>query len=300
MKFYLTLILCFFSKIAFSQAGQAGSPIEPKGIDVFGNVGKGDPGSSSSGNSGSGGGRGGKSGGKSGSSSKSPKASKAPGVTTVSPTLILELEEILVTYDYLDNPIISIVDKNALIHKLQLLEGKAGIDKRRADKIHIRSIIDKVQRGIGVQKADVSSPQIDRVSFEINKPSITHNINVTLAQGTFPGLKFIVPGKITNASGLVGEVLLRFYFPDGQVLKANPQETHYKDLDNSVVSGSGLFIFNSDNLKLEDRVFVIPYHALNLQPTGYQKTYNIKANVSVYINSVEIKISEFYPISFKF
>jgi hypothetical protein len=107
-----------------------------------------------------------------------------------------------------------------------------------------------------------------------------------------------VPGEILNAQGQILHVEVKFNFTNGPPLYANPQETIYRDFAGLVATGTAARTVGSAREALGARAIVIPYYALNFQPTGYQRQYDLTFIALVYLGNRMLVQS--VPIDFWF
>lgn len=144
------------------------------------------------------------------------------------------------------------------------------------------------------------SPQAISVSANLLSPVVTHNQWVQTPIGPQPGMIIRIPGNITNGLGAYGQLILRFYLPNGQPLLANPQESVYRDVHGLVAVGTqrGPIIHNPANLGLY--WISIPYYALNFNPTGGMMTYQVNVQATLYINEYEKVKSQMTPMFIKY
>ena len=115
-----------------------------------------------------------------------------------------------------------------------------------------------------------------------------HRANVPHAGGglTGPGLMFRASGQLTLGRSADVQLVLYFTFPDGTWLFANFQEQHYRAGGDQIATGSEHVV--ADGSVELGTVFIkpIPYYALNLVPTGYQTTYLVMAQATVFVDGV--------------
>jgi len=139
------------------------------------------------------------------------------------------------------------------------------------------------------------SPEAISVSANLLQPVVAHNQLVQSPIGMQPGMVIRIPGDITN-----GQLVLRFYLPNGQPLLANPLESFYRDVHGLVAAGTqrGKIVNNPANL--EQHWLSIPYYALNFQPTGGMMTYQINVQATLYINEYEKVKSQMTPMVIRY
>ncbi len=144
------------------------------------------------------------------------------------------------------------------------------------------------------------SPEAVSVSANLLQPIVVHNQWVQSPSGMHPGMIIRIPGNITNGVGAYGQLVLRFYLPNGQPLLANPLESFYRDVHGLVAAGTqrGQIVNNPANL--EQHWLSIPYYALNFQPSGGMMTYQINVQATLYINEYEKVKSQMTPMVIKY
>jgi hypothetical protein len=121
----------------------------------------------------------------------------------------------------------------------------------------------------------------------LNLPQVAHNQFVQSPIGFVPGMIINVPGEINNAKGDSAQLVVRFYFPNGKPLLANPQEMIFRDINGLAAVGTPILPVQNDPAKTEVVSLGIPYYALNFRPTGGQMTYDVQAVATIYINQFE-------------
>ena len=133
---------------------------------------------------------------------------------------------------------------------------------------------------------------------QLGRPTYVHDVTVPSPRGPVLGMEIFVPGEILNAQGQLLHVEVKFNFTNGPPLYANPQETVYRDFAGLVATGTGARTVGSAREALGARAIVIPYYALNFQPTGYQRHYDLTFIALVYLGNRMLVQS--IPIDFGF
>ena len=133
---------------------------------------------------------------------------------------------------------------------------------------------------------------------QLGRPTYVHDVTVPSPRGPVLGMEIFVPGEILNAQGGILHVEVKFNFTNGPPLYANPQETVYRDFAGLVATGTGARTVGSAREALGARAIVIPYYALNFQPTGYQRHYDLTFIALVYLGNRMLVQS--IPIDFGF
>src|SRR5260370_746560 len=72
---------------------------------------------------------------------------------------------------------------------------------------------------------------------------------------------------------------------NGPPLYANAKESVYRDLAGLVATGTGARTVGTAREALGATPIVIPYYALNFQPTGYQRHYDLTFIALVYLGN---------------
>jgi len=133
------------------------------------------------------------------------------------------------------------------------------------------------------------------------------NPTVQLGHPTFapngarvPGLRITPAGTVSNAKGRMGQVIIRFTNPQGNPLIANPAEMAFRDVNGLVAVGSNIFPIAADQFNLAAATFVIPEYALNFPPTNYNRSYNVGAVLSIYVDGFEVSRSPATRFPFRY
>jgi hypothetical protein len=111
-------------------------------------------------------------------------------------------------------------------------------------------------------------------------------------------MEIYVPGEILNAQGQIVHVEVKFNFVNGPPLYANAKESVYRDFAGLVATGTGARMVGTAREALGAQPIVIPYYALNFQPTGYQRHYDLTFIALVYLGNRMLVQS--VPIDFGF
>ncbi|MDF3029023.1 MAG: papain family cysteine protease [Fluviicola sp.] len=145
-------------------------------------------------------------------------------------------------------------------------------------------------------------PQITNANMTVimSQPIITHDIWGVSPTGNALGMKINVPGTIFNAQNSQGQLIVRFYMPDGNPLIANIQEFSYRDLYGLCAAGTQALPILNNQAELGAIDLFIPYYALNLIPTNGTRIYDLAAVASFYINNYEKGRSQFTPFQVRF
>jgi hypothetical protein len=132
----------------------------------------------------------------------------------------------------------------------------------------------------------------------LGRPTFVHNVTVQSPLGAAPGMQIFVPGELLNAQGQRVHVEVRFNFLNGPPLYANPKENLYRDFSGLVTTGSQVRTVGSAREALGAQPILIPYYALNFQPTNYQRHYELTFTALVYVGNRMLEQSP--PIGFRF
>jgi len=133
---------------------------------------------------------------------------------------------------------------------------------------------------------------------QLGRPTYVHDVTVPSPRGPVPGMEIYVPGEILNAQGQVVHVEVKFNFANGPPLYANAKESVYRDFAGLVATGTGARMVGTAREALGAQAIVIPYYALNFQPSGYQRHYDLTFIALVYLGNRMLVQS--VPIDFGF
>jgi len=133
---------------------------------------------------------------------------------------------------------------------------------------------------------------------QLGRPTYVHDVTVPSPRGPVPGMEIFVPGEILNAQGQVVHVEVKFNFANGPPLYANAKESVFRDFAGLVATGTGARTVGTAREALGATPIVIPYYALNFQPTGYQRHYDLTFIALVYLGQPDAQQS--VPIDFGF
>lgn len=133
---------------------------------------------------------------------------------------------------------------------------------------------------------------------QLGRPTYVHDVTVPSPRGPVKGMEIFVPGEILNAQGQVVHVEVKFNFSNGPPLYANPKESVYRDFAGLVATGTGARTVGTAREALGAKPIAIPYYALNFQPTGYQRNYDLTFIALVYLGNRMLVQS--VPIDFGF
>lgn len=145
-------------------------------------------------------------------------------------------------------------------------------------------------------------PQITNANIAVNmaQPMILHNVWGMSPVGNVLGMKINVPGTIFNAQNSQGQLIVRFYMPDGNPLVANPQEFNYRDFYGLCAAGTPVMPIMDNQADMGGIDLFIPYYALNLIPTNGNRIYDLAAIATFYINNFEKGRSQFTPFQVRY
>jgi hypothetical protein len=151
-----------------------------------------------------------------------------------------------------------------------------------------------------VRPADPPRPlPASEATVHVGAPIITHNQVVQSPIGPVPGMVIRVPGMMLNARGSQAQILVRFYYPDGRPLLANPQENVFRDVNGLAATGSAQVLVNADQASLDNAVISMPYYALNFMPTNGQMVHSIAVIAALYLNNFEKGRSVLTPMTLR-
>ncbi len=125
-------------------------------------------------------------------------------------------------------------------------------------------------------------------SVTVGVPLTRHNVMVPHPGGVLQpgnGMAITLPGTLANGRGQILQLVVRFSFQNGAPLFANAAETHFRDVQGLVATGTPPMPVSIDNIALDPLEMGIPYYALNLQPTNGAVTYQLMFTVAVYLNN---------------
>jgi len=128
---------------------------------------------------------------------------------------------------------------------------------------------------------------------------IVHNLMVPHPGGLMPGLgmRIVVPGMLQGAMGQIAQLVVRFVFPNGQMLVPAPQEIVFRDPNGYCATGTAPTPVTTPIVDLSASMIMIPYYALNLTPTNGMMIYQFNAVASLYVNNMQVAQSSPMPVS---
>jgi TolB-like protein len=174
------------------------------------------------------------------------------------------------------------VSANGYRKKTQWITLEAGADKNVSIRLaKIESEAPPTVKPSG--SAPPARPPVVAPSVEILPPGVIHNVMMNGVNG----MSITIQGAITNAWNKSGQVVVRFFMPNGQALFANPQEFTFRDASGLVAVGTNRFPIPERRYPLGNITLFIPYYALNMQPTGGNMTYQLGMQGFVYIDGFE-------------
>ncbi len=135
-------------------------------------------------------------------------------------------------------------------------------------------------------------------SVTVGVPLMRHNVIVPHPGGVLqPGNGMVVtlPGTLGGGRGQTLQLVVRFSFQNGAPLIANAVETHFRDVQGLVATGTPPMPVTIDEIALDPLEMGIPYYALNLQPTNGSMTYLLQFVVTVYLNNFVVSQSQPVP-----
>ena len=116
---------------------------------------------------------------------------------------------------------------------------------------------------------------------------ITHNQWGMSPTGYAIGMLINVPGMVTNGINTNGQLVVRFYTPNGAPLYANQAEMTYRDIKGLCAAGTVVFPIVNNPANIGTAQMFIPYYALNLQPSGAMTRYELAVIATFYVNNFE-------------
>lgn len=161
------------------------------------------------------------------------------------------------------------------------------------------TVLDDIDPALVVDARDVPSPAptpSPGATATLSMPVVMHNQRVPTAGGMVPGMVITVPGQIHGALGSSGQLVVRFYLPDGTPLLANSLEPFFRDANGLAATGTSVIPVTNDPANVSRFRLTIPYYALNFQPTGGRQTYAVQAQATFYLNQFEKARSNFTPM----
>lgn len=162
------------------------------------------------------------------------------------------------------------------------------------------TVLDDIDPMLVVDEQDVPSPSptpSPRATVTLLNPIVMHNQPISTAGQIVPGMMITVPGQIHDALGSSGQLVVRFYYPDGTPLLANPAETFFRDANGLAATGTPVMPVINDPANLSAVRLSIPYYALNFQPTGGRRQHPVKVQATFYLNQFEKAKSQFSPMT---
>lgn len=124
-------------------------------------------------------------------------------------------------------------------------------------------------------------------SVKLSKPIVIHNVPISTPSGLFPGMSITVHGKINNARGDQGQLIVRFYQLNGSPLLANAYELYFRDAHGLVATGTPVMPVINDPADISNIQLQIPYFALNFKPMNGLMQYRVLVVASFYVNKFE-------------
>jgi len=121
-------------------------------------------------------------------------------------------------------------------------------------------------------------------------PAIQHNVPVNGIVGIVPGMAIALGGSIEGARGRRATVVVRFTYPTNQPLRANPAEGMFRDVFGNVAV-VGTYDVTTDPASITGLRAVIPYYAMNFQPTGGQMRKQLRTFVQIYVDNFLVATS---------
>jgi hypothetical protein len=164
------------------------------------------------------------------------------------------------------------------------------------------TVLDDIDLELVVDERDVPAPAptpSPGATATLLMPMVMHNQRVLTEGGMVPGMVITVPGRIHGALGSSGQLVVRFYLPDGTPLLANPTEPFFRDANGLAATGTPVMPVNNDPANVSAVRLTIPYYALNFQPTGGVRQYPVQAQVTFYLNQFEKARSPFAPMTIR-
>lgn len=134
----------------------------------------------------------------------------------------------------------------------------------------------------------------------VNVPTVATDVLVFNPYGPGgPGVSIVVPGQLTNAVGRHVQIVARFVYPNGQMLRADPHEPNFRDFSGFVAVGTPDITVNQPFVDLSAFPFSIPYYILlDSPPTNGARFFTLSMYVSVYVNA--FLVFEGPPVQFSF
>ena len=127
----------------------------------------------------------------------------------------------------------------------------------------------------------------------LGPPGIQHNV----MRNGVSCMDLRVGGTLEGAAGRSAQLVVRFFFPNGQVLIANVQEWTYRDAAGAVAAYTPPLPVTTPSFDLSGLLLTIPYYALNLVPTGMRTQYVLTALAEVYVDGALALRSGHSPLS---
>jgi hypothetical protein len=112
-----------------------------------------------------------------------------------------------------------------------------------------------------------------------------HNVVTPSPMGPGPGMRITVNAELRDAARRTAQLVVRFAYANGPPLMANPQEMTFRDAAGLVAVGTPPRVLGSDRESLTEQVLMIPYYALNFQPTQGMAAYNLMLTAFVYVDN---------------
>jgi hypothetical protein len=141
----------------------------------------------------------------------------------------------------------------------------------------------------------------ENLSVSISQPMVYHNIWGYNAMGVGSwGMNIVVPGTIVNGQNSNGQLIVRFFMPNGNPLIANPLEYNYRDRYGLCAAGTPIMPILNNSSNIGQVTLFIPYYALNLIPSNGFNVYDLAVVATFYINDFEKAKSDLTLIQVRF
>ncbi len=127
-------------------------------------------------------------------------------------------------------------------------------------------------------------PPVKGPYVSVDESHSHHNVQVLVGNFIFPGMEFVISGKVEHAAGSLLEVLVTFNFEDGHYLMAAPPELFFRSADGKVRATSYRHRVPNDSFSLDHYTVTIPYYAFGLAPSNYRHHYNLTFTALVYLD----------------
>jgi hypothetical protein len=125
----------------------------------------------------------------------------------------------------------------------------------------------------------------------LSAPMIQHNVPINMSNGQVPGMGILLGGELRGASNRMATIIVRFTYPTGAPLMANPAEPQFRDVFGQVAVHA-TYPIQQDYVSLNGLTAGIPYYAMNFMYTGGRTSQQLRTFVQVYVDGFLVSTSQ--------